>query len=34
MSLELKWCRLGTEIAWGMEKKLWYDGNGNEDCDG
>jgi hypothetical protein len=25
---------LGMEIAWGMVKKWWYDGNGNEGDDG
>ena len=30
MGFDLKWRRSGMEIAWGMERKWSFDGNGNE----
>lgn len=32
LGLDLRGGRSGMEIAWGMEKKWWYDENENEGC--
>ena len=30
MGFDLKWHRSGMEIAWGMGRKWWFDGDENE----
>jgi hypothetical protein len=32
VGFDLKWCKSGMGIAWGMERKWWFDGNENEGC--